>query len=145
MGLVNCPTCGHSVATSATSCPSCGAKLKPTLDPAERQATNTGCLGLVATAVVLFVAIPWGCSKLNPPPRSPEEALARAGYTEVERALSQMDCRDGEWKALPFSAFRSGQYVMGVVCKSKSGGYRIQSRAWNEDADGEWSLRKPKR
>ncbi|WP_425497865.1 zinc ribbon domain-containing protein [Lysobacter arvi] len=37
IGLANCPTCGHSVATSATACANCGAKLKPTLDPAERK------------------------------------------------------------------------------------------------------------
>lgn len=130
MSLISCPACGHQVAASATTCPSCGGKLSP-------PGANAGCLGIIIIAILVLL-VAWACSKLNPPPKNPSEALTKAGYTQVEHALSRMDCREDEIRVRNFSAFKAGEFVFGIVCERKGGGksYRIQSRSWNEHVDG---------
>lgn len=133
MSSTKCSTCGQQVLTGST-CQTCVAMTTAA-------ANNAGCAAFIGLSL-LFVLVVWGglaiTDHFNPPPANAMEALSRAGYTDVEHAISQMDCREDELRVESFSAFKQDVYVLGVVCVSRRGSnhYRIQDRRWNEDADG---------
>jgi hypothetical protein len=113
VAMKKCKECGNEVSTKAESCPKCGAVLKK----------KTGCLGYIATAVLIFIVLVLIGSMTNDDTSIDRQISSSVGagkstQTESTRATSEQS--DGLTRPQK-NAVRSAKQYLSISGFSRSG------------------------